>query len=236
MATVVTRVRPCPTRSRSSSTTGRSRSRTAAVRPTAWRTRWPRSATPSSSATGTSRPTCTPRRTACCWRSTTTPWTGSPTAAARWPGCPGPRCPRARIGGGEPIPLLEDLLGTWPDIRTQRGRQGGQRDRPAGAAACSAPARSTGSASPRSPTAGWPAAPGRPRAPAVHLAEHPRRGPAAGGGDAPGGAPAGSPGRPVRPGAGPGRPAAGRDARPGPAGPRPRPAGARLDRRRRQPR
>ena len=24
---------------------------------------------------------------------------------------------RARIGGREPIPLLEDLLGTWPDIR-----------------------------------------------------------------------------------------------------------------------
>jgi glycerophosphoryl diester phosphodiesterase len=24
---------------------------------------------------------------------------------------------RARIGGSEPIPLLEDLLGTWPDIR-----------------------------------------------------------------------------------------------------------------------
>ena len=24
---------------------------------------------------------------------------------------------RARIGGVEPIPLLEDLLGAWPDIR-----------------------------------------------------------------------------------------------------------------------
>ncbi len=32
-------------------------------------------------------------------------------------GCRTPKSPAARIDGTEPIPLLEDLLGAWPDVR-----------------------------------------------------------------------------------------------------------------------
>ncbi len=53
----------------------------------------------------------------CCWPSTTTGWTASPTRPARWPTFRGPPSGRARIGGVEPIPLLEEVLATWPDVR-----------------------------------------------------------------------------------------------------------------------
>ena len=107
--------RPAP--GRSSTTRARSPSPTAAVPATGPRTPCRRSRRPWRSATATSRPTCTSPPTGSCWRSTTTSSTGSPTAPAPSASCPGRWCSEARVDGREPIPLLEDLLGTWPDLR-----------------------------------------------------------------------------------------------------------------------
>ena len=100
---------------------GLSRSPTAAVpttrRSRGWRTRWRPSRTPSSSATPTSRPTCTSPATASCWPSTTPCSTGSPTARAASPTARTPRCRSALIGGREPVPTLAELFDAFPDVR-----------------------------------------------------------------------------------------------------------------------
>ena len=43
-------------------------------------------------------------------------WTGSPTGSAGWPSSHR-EVMAARIGGADPIPALEDLLGAWPEAR-----------------------------------------------------------------------------------------------------------------------
>ena len=117
----------------------RSRSRTAAAPRTSRRTPGARSSTRSGWATPTWRPTRRRPPTGCWWRSTTRPWTGSPTGAGRIAELPYREVAAARIGGTEPIPLLEDLLGAWPDVRFNID----VKDAPAVAAAGRACSRAT---------------------------------------------------------------------------------------------
>ena len=121
---------------------------------------------------------------------------------------------RARIGGREPIPLLEDLLGSWPDVRVNVD----VKERSAvGAAGPDPGADRRGGPGLRGVLLRQQAGcgPGRGGPGAVHVAGHPRRRPAPGRGAAPGRAPAGPARGPLRPGPGPGRLAPGRHARPG---------------------
>ena len=67
------------------------------------------------------------------------------------------RCAEARIGGADEIPLLEDLLGAWPEARfnidvKQAAARSRRSPRPSGGRP-----PTTGSASARSPTGAWPA-------------------------------------------------------------------------------
>ena len=109
----------CRARATSPSSTGpdRSRSRTAAARAKCPRTRCRRSSTRSGSATATSRPTCTSLPTACCSPFTTTSSTASPTATGVIDELPWSVVREAKVDGREPIPLLDDLFGAWPDVR-----------------------------------------------------------------------------------------------------------------------
>ena len=50
----------------------------------------------------------------------------------RSPSCRGARCSEARVDGREPIPLLEDLLGAWPDVRVNIDPKHDARRRAAG--------------------------------------------------------------------------------------------------------
>ena len=63
---------------------------------------------------------------------------------------------QARVDGGEPIPLLEDLLGSWPDLRVNIDPKHDAPVEPLAAVARAHRQPSTGCASARSPTAGWP--------------------------------------------------------------------------------
>ena len=84
------------------------------------------------------------RGTACCWPSTTTGSTGSPTLTGAIADLTWAQVQPGRIGGVEPIPRLEDVLDAWPDLgststsrppapssRCARARRGGpaHRDR-----------------------------------------------------------------------------------------------------------
>ena len=63
---------------------------------------------------------------------------------------------QARIGGLEPIPTLEELLGGLAGRTGQRGRQGARRRRSPWSRSSAGPGRSTGCASRPSRRAGWP--------------------------------------------------------------------------------
>ena len=103
--------------SRSSTPTGRSRSRTAAPRRTAWRTPWPRSTASSRSASATWRPTCAPPAdgVAVLLHDARLDRTTDRTGAVRT--LPWAEVAKARVGGREPVPRLDELLGSYPDLR-----------------------------------------------------------------------------------------------------------------------
>ena len=197
------------------------------VRSTSWRARGRSSTTPARSRSPTAAAPATGPRTRC--RRSRARWPRLPLRrdrrarhrrrrAARLPrrpprpghrphrrdraSCRGARCSQARVDGREPIPLLEDLLGTWPDAAGQHRPEARRRGRAAGRRRCAAPAAidrvcvGVVLRPPRSPGCGALLGPA-----AVHLAR--ARGPP------PGCAAAavGAPGRPapgaVRPGAAP---------------------------------
>ena len=61
---------------------------------------------------------------------------------------------QARVDGREPIPLLEDVLGAWPDVRVNIDPKADAVGRVRSSRCCGAPAPSTGCASAPSPTSG----------------------------------------------------------------------------------
>ena len=71
---------------------------------------------PTIAAFGTSRPTCTPRRTKWSWRRTTTACDALPVNEFESTLVTRPRLTSVQVGG-RPLPRLADLLDAFPDVR-----------------------------------------------------------------------------------------------------------------------